>query len=296
MKNILLTLFIVMNLFSSCSNTSSQSNPTLSLSTQQIGITSAHNARQLGGYRVGDKTIVPNLLLRSGHLAKLSVEDSARLTDVYRLNRVYDFRSEEEMTSAPDILPPHATTLPLSVSFSLGKNAEEAHVKMDSQKDIVRYLLAYAERPELQALCHGLYDNILLNASSQEVYRKFFIDLMEQDPAEGAILWHCTQGKDRAGCASALLLAALGADRELIMADFSLSGVYYDPLVQQIEVKTDAQRLIVTTLLSVNTAIFEATLDKIDKQYGSLQQYLKVCLGVSDEMMHTLRERYLEKN
>lgn len=294
MKAKILNMFIIMSVFSSCCNNLNQSKPTLNLDTQQIGITSAHNARQLGGYQIGNKTIISDLLLRSGNLAELNKEDSARLADVYKLKRVYDFRSKEEMASAPDILPPNTTVLPLSVSFTLANDAEEAHVKIGSQEDIIRYLLAYAEHPELQAMCRGLYDNILLKASSQEVYRKFFIDLMEQNPEDGAILWHCTQGKDRAGCASALLLAALGADRELIMADFSLSKDYYDPMLQQIETKTEAQRLVVSTLLSVNTSIFEATLDKIDKQYGSLQNYLKECLGVSDEMMLALRERYLE--
>lgn len=294
MKNILLTLFIVMNLFSSCSNAGDKA-PVLSLSEQQIGISSAHNARQLGGYRIGDKTIKSNLLLRSGNLAALNAEDSARLAEVYDLQRIYDFRSKDEATSAPDVIPGKADTLSLSVSFAVANESDKKQIEgVKDERQLIGYLLEYAEDPYLQALCSELYDNILFGASSQAMYRAFFADLVQMDPAQGAVLWHCTQGKDRAGCASALLLAALGAGRDLIMADFALSGAYYDPMVQRIETKTEAQKTVILTLLSVNTTIFEATLDKIDEQYGSLQNYLKECLGVTDDMMLTLQNRYLE--
>jgi protein-tyrosine phosphatase len=114
------------------------------------------------------------------------------------------------------------------------------------------------------------------------------------NPEEGAVLWHCTQGKDRAGCASAMLLAALGADRELIMADFMLSKEYYDQITAQIKTETDAQRMVINTLISANPEIFEASLDKVDAQYGSLKNYLTECIGVTPEMMKVLRDRYLE--
>jgi protein-tyrosine phosphatase len=139
-----------------------------------------------------------------------------------------------------------------------------------------------------------MYDVILFEESSQEVFRQFFADLVTLDPAKGAVLWHCTQGKDRAGCASAMLLAALGADRDLIVADFTLSKHYYDPHTAQIETTTEAQKAAINTLISANPAIFEATLDKVDEKYGSLTNYLTQCIGVTPDMMQLLRDRYLE--
>jgi protein-tyrosine phosphatase len=143
-------------------------------------------------------------------------------------------------------------------------------------------------------MCTGLYDIIFFEESSQQVYRQFFADLVTLNPSDGAILWHCTQGKDRAGCASAMLLAALGADRSLIMADFILSKEYYDPMVSQIPTTTDVQRNVINTLISANPTIFEATLDKVDEKYGSLTNYLTQCIGVTPDMMQLLRDRYLE--
>jgi protein-tyrosine phosphatase len=152
----------------------------------------------------------------------------------------------------------------------------------------------YAEHPAVQNMCTNMYDIIFFEENSQEVYRQFFADLLALDPAKGAVLWHCTQGKDRAGCASAMLLAALGAEHDLIMADFTLSKHYYDPQISRIETTTEAQQTAISTLISANPTIFESSLDKVEARYGSLVGYLTECIGVTTEMMETLRERYLE--
>lgn len=266
----------------------------LTLEAQQIGVSSVHNARQLGGYRIGRKRVKSDLLLRSARLSGLSAEDSTLLSDKYKVQRIYDFRGEKEILAAPDVIPGDASHLSLSLSLAQGEEASKFDINSSSDRDIVKLLLMYAEHPALQHMCTNMYDIIFFEENSQEVYRQFFADLLALDPAKGAVLWHCTQGKDRAGCASAMVLAALGADRDLIMADFTLSKSYYDPQVALIETHSEAQKTAINTLISANPAIFEATLDKIDARYGSLRGYLTECIGVTPEMMETLRERYLE--
>lgn len=262
------------------------------LEEQQIGITSAHNARQLGGYIIGDKQVKKDLLLRTARLSSLSADDSLLLAEKYKVQCIYDFRSEGEIQKAPDVIPGDARHLPLSISFS--ENGGRADYKVESDAQMVQMLLENAEHPMIQAMCEKMYDKIFFEESSQEVYRRFFADLLTIDPAEGAVLWHCTQGKDRAGCASAMLLAALGADRDLIMADFTLSKSYYDPHTAQIPTTTEAQQKTISTLISANPAIFEASLDRVEARYGSLANYLTECIGVTPEMMETLREKFLE--
>ena len=91
-----------------------------------------------------------------------------------------------------------------------------------------------------------------------------------------------------------MLLAALGADRDLIMVDFMLSKDYYDPISSKIPVENETQRNVINTLISANPELFAKTLDEIDTRYGSLRNYLSECIGVTPEMMKTLRERYLQ--
>ena len=264
----------------------------IELKNQLVGLTSAHNARQLGGYRIGKKSVKENLLLRTAKISELSEADSILLFEKYKVQCVYDFRGKEESLSAPDVVPGKARYLSLALSFSGGES--QLNVKLESEEQMIGMLLQYAEHPSVQAMCTSMYDIIFFEEASQEVYRQFFADLLTVDPEEGAVLWHCTQGKDRAGCASAMLLAALGADRELIMADFILSKDYYDPMVSQIKTETEAQKTVINTLISANPEIFKATLDKVDVKYGSLSNYLTACIGVTPEMMNVLRDRYLE--
>ena len=292
MKRTLIPLVCIALMMTSCKTKTVNSEPTLK--SQQIGVTSAHNARQLGGYQIGDKCVKQDILLRTARLSGLSAEDSALLADKYNVQRIYDFRGEKEILAAPDIIPHGASHLALSLPFAKEEGGSKFDVKVGAEGDIVKMLLMYAEHPAVQAMCTSMYDMIFFEESSQEVYRQFFADLLALDPANGAVLWHCTQGKDRAGCASAMLLAALGAERDLIVADFTLSKHYYDPQIAQIETTTKVQQMVLGTLISANPAIFEATLDKVEARYGSLRSYLTECIGVTPEMMEILRERYLE--
>ena len=291
MTRILSLLICIMVMFVSCkSNVVEKQN--FELKKQLIGLTSVHNARQLGGYQIGNQRIKDNLLLRAAKLSELSKEDSTLLCDKYKVQCIYDFRGKSESLSAPDVIPGEARYLSLSLSFA--EEESQFDVKFESQEQMIGMLLQYADHPSVQAMCTNMYDIIFFEESSQEVYRKFFADLLTIDPEDGAVLWHCTQGKDRAGSASAMLLAALGADRELIMADFILSKDYYDPMASQIKTETDLQRAVVNTLISANPEIFAATLDKVDAQYGSLRNYLTECIGVTPEMMNVLRDKYLK--
>ena len=294
-RRIINSLIGVALMLSSCESNVSNEPQVLDLKSQRIGITSVHNARQLGGYRIGDKCVKADLLLRSAKLANLSLEDSTLLSDKFKVQRIYDFRSQEEILSDPDVIPGQATHLALSLSFTDGVEGEgQFNIDYKNQEKIIALLLQNAEHPSIQAMCTGMYDLIFFEESSQQVYRQFFADLLTLDPADGAILWHCTQGKDRAGCASAMLLAALGADRSLIVADYTLSKEYYDPMAMRIPTTTEVQRNVINTLISANPTIFEATLDKVDQQYGSLTNYLTQCIGLTPDMMQLLRDRYLE--
>lgn len=289
--NMLRHLFISFMIIAASSCQTEVLNEEIELNNQLIGITSAHNARQLGGYHIGRKKIKEDLLIRTASISGLSEADSALLADKYKVQRIYDFRGQAESQASPDVIPGNAGYLSLSIPFT---GTESPSVHNQSQEEMIKMLLAYADNPLVQDMCKNMYDKIFFEESSHEVYRKFFSDLLSLDPEDGAVLWHCTQGKDRAGSASAMLLAALGADKDLIMADFTLSKDYYDPMTSRIPVETDVQRNVINTLISANPEAFEKTLDKVDAEYGSLRNYLTECLGVTPEMMNILRKRYLE--
>ena len=74
-------------------------------------------------------------------------------------------------------------------------------------------------------LSDDMYSSVLNDETARKGFAQFFQILLEQD-ADKAILWHCTGGKDRAGSASALLLSVLGVDRETVLDDFELTNEF----------------------------------------------------------------------
>ena len=119
------------------------------------------------------------------------------------------------------------------------------------------------------------------------------------DTPEGAVFFHCTQGKDRTGLAAAFLLSAFGVDRETIIADFDKTNQVYARDVRKFcrRVKffggKEEEMAVVKSFIGANTGNFVNTLDMITAEYGSMDAYLRNILHLTDGDFETLRERYL---
>ena len=62
------------------------------------------------------------------------------------------------------------------------------------------------------------YESLVHDEYSIKQYARFLDVLLHQN--EGAVLWHCSAGKDRVGVGTALLLCALGVPKKTIYEDF----------------------------------------------------------------------------
>ena len=156
-------------------------------------------------------------------------------------------------------------------------------------------LMKYAFEPKAQTMARQLYPAIVTDSLAQCYYGEFLRGVLH---AKGGVLWHCSQGKDRAGWASAFLLAALGADRETIVEDFDLSNQSYARAVEAMTAKVreqgggDEAVAFIRAMIGVSRENFEATLDMIDQKYGSLSDYIENQLGFSKEEQQQLRTKY----
>ena len=145
----LFTIICIMVMFVSC-KTNDIDGQKIELKNQLIGLTSAHNARQLGGYQIGNQRIKDNLLLRTAKISELSEEDSTMLCDQYKVQCVYDFRGKKESLSAPDIIPGKARYLSLALSF--GGEESETDTKFENEQQMIGMLLQYADHPSIKAM------------------------------------------------------------------------------------------------------------------------------------------------
>lgn len=276
--------------------------PTSVFAQQFLPVKGIVNARDLGGYTMLDGRIVQSgRLLRAAHLADATDEDIRNLERL-PVTVVIDFRKEQEKVGKVDREVPGAryTSLPVDPSGNAMATAtEEEKKKFSGQKkfDVKKVIVFAAFNKKAQAVAREMYPTLLFDPDCQQQFARFFRLVLETE--NGAVLFHCTQGKDRTGIASALLLAALGADRETIVADFDATNRVYEKDVRKYSRRVkfwggkEEEVGVVKAFLGCNTENFIKALDRIDQEFGSLQAYLKGPIGLTDADIQTLRERYL---
>ena len=283
-------LLIVMMLFSA----------QVANSQRAIAYEEIENARDMGSLVMKDgKVIRTGMLVRSGNLSKATDSDVALLKEKYHLTDVFDFRFEAEANAAPDriidgVSYTHLSTLPQA--FIQGFSSSRADTTNMDTRDMLAVLMKYAFDPKVQTMARQLYPAIVTDSTAQQYYGEFLRGVLN---AKGGALWHCSQGKDRAGWASAFLLAALGASRETIVEDFDLSNQSYANKVEALSARVrdkeggDEAVAFIHAMVGVSRENFETTLDLIDQRYGSLSQYIENQLGFKKEEQQQLRLKYL---
>ncbi len=135
------------------------------------------------------------MLIRSAHLFQ------AEENELDGISAVIDLRTTEERSQAPDRTY-GADYYPMPV-FD-GSIPGVSHEKTAEIPDVPDMAVLYAQ----------------MMSSCADAFRQILLRIMEHDFASGAILWHCTEGKDRCGMTTALLLELLGVERSIIMEDY----------------------------------------------------------------------------
>ncbi len=136
-----------------------------------------------------------------------------------------------------------------------------------------------------------------MHRRAQSAYGSFFRLLKHH--GDGAVLWHCTAGKDRAGVGTALLLHILGADQKDILEDYMASEVYLQPeteaVLRMLDNRGVPRRVLknVELFLQVKESYLLQAFEKIKEKYGTMDKYLQKALRLSPFDMNFLRDRYL---
>jgi protein-tyrosine phosphatase len=147
-----------------------------------------------------------------------------------------------------------------------------------------------------------MYIEFLSGQPGKDGYARMFKELIDLPEGE-SLLFHCTQGKDRTGCAAMLILPALGVDEETIIQDFALTNVYNATLIESeremlmdMGLEGDELRMFMFALDEVNPQMMTNALDWAKQEYGSVLGYITDALNVTDAEIKLLREKYLEED
>ena len=264
-----------------------------------ISFKTVKNARRLKGFIVNDGRIVKDrLLIRSGNLSNLSKEEADLLKNDYQLSLVIDLRTPEEIKKAPDkeIAGVEHRSIPLAMELDTRRMdyLTKLYFESKDRADKARFAAEYARIDEVARM----YRSISVNKASKEAVREIFKLLAA---AKGAVLFHCTSGKDRTGIIAALILYVLGCSRQDIIRDYNASAVTFMSLAENVKAdlgvmayEDESLKTGLQMSIGVIPEVLYAGFYYIDCNYPSDDSFLQESTGLSFEEIEAFRNKYLK--
>lgn len=250
------------------------------------------NFRDLGGIPAADGRVLRDgLLYRSELLSKL---DAGPLAELVRLGigTVFDLRNPSERASAPAAWPRERdrvsmVVMPVEIGVAgadvRGFLRRLASADLSVEEARATLLATYAAMPE----------------TFGPMLRQLFDTLARADA--GAVLVHCTAGKDRTGFVISMLLHALRVPSDEIRRDYLSSARHYNAerLRSQMETLTGQPldpRMADTlkALAEVQIDYLDSALARISRDWGSVDDYLRRQAGVDEPLRALLQARLLK--
>lgn len=260
----------------------------------------APNARDLGGIKTLDgATLSHGKLIRSGVLNALSADDEKTLIGL-RLQTVVDFRTDGERAQKPDrsIDGVSYVHCPIVEARMEGISRDKPETEDEEAMRTVKMAKRLMPRnPDGRAQMRSLYPILVGTPFAMAHYKSFFSELLSE--RDGALLYHCTMGKDRVGVGTALLLSALNVHRDDIFEDYLLTNERCAAgtlrLLESCRRYADSQAELdfIYELDRVDESYLAAAFETAKELYGSMAGYLKNAMGLDTAAAERLRELYL---
>ena len=241
-----------------------------------IELRSVGNIRDLGGTETVNGCIRQGCLIRSAHLGYATQADVQHLRENHRLSKIIDLRTGGERTELPDhSFGVEHLKLPIFKEFKAGIS----HETQEKQSAIPRM--------------EDLYRFIMTDRSSVAGFRSVLQTILTHDYRKGAVLWHCTEGKDRCGMTTVLVLMALGADRDTILEDYLETNKVNIP-----KARAMYEELLEQEGLEAAENVYQAYIADENYLYAAWDvmgdNYLRDVLGFSGPVIRKFRAQVLE--
>ncbi len=231
-----------------------------------LPLAGAANVRSIGGL-VGSRGPIPlDSFIRAADLNRLTAADRDLLA-ARKVALNIDLRTAEEANTAPDLLAG------------------------DERFRYVRISLLGREKLDLAELPASLGEMYVRSlADNQPQFRQVFATMATQD--EGAILFHCTAGKDRTGMVAGLLLSLAGVDRQAIIDNYAESERFLGSSLSTTPQMTEMlrQNPRIAALMGSPPEAMDAFLAALESRYGGANSYLK-SIGLNDLEIQRLLKR-----
>lgn len=249
-----------------------------------IDLKGTTNTRDIGGYETSDQsTLRYGQIIRSDRLSRLTAEDFQKLEGI-GVKTVIDLRTNRERDQSPTVW--QGDNPPQFFHFPVGDARNEWFTSQ-------RKMMKRNRFNEEQSLEHMVEGYRMIAEEGTSSYQKLMEVVL--DESNWPVLIHCTAGKDRSGVGVALILEALGVDRETIMDEYLLtnkiSRIEDKAVILAKQSKESARGSRYSKgvkpkaflpIVGVRSEMLEAFYASVDEKYGSMDAFLTE-LGVDQD-------------
>lgn len=264
-----------------------------------INLNIVENTRDLGELKTNDgRTIKKGLLIRSGQLFGADKADVTVLNG-YNIETIVDFRGTKEREEKPDAFVGEKQNLHLPVM-----REQNSAIEREEKKELGNFMVELFKNDPNggQKFMEKNYRDFIVDEYQVSIYRKFVDAVLEAK--NGAVLWHCAGGKDRAGFGAIVIETILGVTDEDIRADYLMTNFYNYKDIARIreramndvlpdDVDREAFISAMVQICDANEIFLNQAIKAADELYGGLDGYIKNALKVTDDEINILRDRYL---
>lgn len=265
----------------------------------KIDFNGLRNTRDVGQvYTTDGRKVKSNVLFRSGRIDKLSNRKIEEFLSTYNIKTIIDLRTQTEVKESKNFTYPemvdyyHIPVLNKQFFGITHENNSMAKIVLSQKHKIT-------ECGSGEEYMISMYESIVFDKTSQHHFKTIF-DILCKD-LDGAILYHCTGGKDRTGITTLFLYTLLGVSEEDILEDFATSDIFNskynrsrETLIKIFMPTSKRTKALLISMLYAKREYLEKTIEKIKDKYGSVLNYLYDVIKITPQMQEKLKINYLE--
>ncbi|KAG9673401.1 tyrosine protein phosphatase 5, partial [Aureobasidium melanogenum] len=270
-----------------------------------VNVTGIANFRDIGGYSTSsaNQSIRSGLVYRCADTSKVQPDGLAKLKEL-GVKKIFDLRSVPEISKQG----PEWSGVAVEKSvFTTRAEGDETPVGADEIERIWCPVFKDTDYgPEQVAIRFQYY------ASGSEGFVKAYSDIMSHghtayktilshlaQPNPSPCIIHCTAGKDRTGVIVAILYLLCSVPSPAVAKEYSLTDtglqhmvpLFTERLLKNPALKGSAEGI--KEMISAQPDKMLATIDMIQRVYGSAEGYVKDVVGLNDEQIAQIRKNLL---
>lgn len=256
------------------------------------------NLRDLGGIRTSDgRTVKPGLIFRSASLFKATAADMKRISESLGIREIIDLRTGLEKSEKPDASVEGVFNLhiPIFAESAIG-------ITHETGADYSSFIRHSRDRKAILDIVPDMkriYAEVVLDQDIVAKMGEAIREIIDNVINGKATLFHCSEGKDRAGAIAAFTLYLLGVSEKDVLRDYTATNKVVKAkaainavMVAVFKLHPKAAARVWRASIA-DPAYLKNSFDVVKEHYGSVERFIREFMGIPDDLRDQFRSRAL---